>query len=286
MLSDPQASEDCLLVQAVFQMGGKELTPAPDPLLLAPPLGYKVLAYVCGIDEAIGDEQTCMGALVGRPAVSGMEYVLVLRGTAGQREWLEDGRFCHTGYKLGGRIESGFDGVYNRLSAILAGETQRKPLLSVVQAVLPAGASLRVVGHSLGAAVATLATLDLVLAIGDTSRVSATLIASPHVGDAEFAALFDRSVTHYRAYGRGLDIVPHVPFGFGYQHPANMVWMRRADEQAVINMSSLANLHHAVNYGAALHWKLIDWKGMTGPAAALVASIEGPNPLWPELLAA
>jgi len=280
VISDPQASEDCLLVQAVFQMGGKELTPPPDPLLAAAPLGYTVQAYVCGIDEAIGDEQTCMGALVSRPAISsGLEYALVLRGTAGQREWAEDSEFILTAYPLAGRVESGFFDVYHRLSAIVAGETQRRPLLAAVQAVLPAGACLRVVGHSLGAAVATHAALDLALLMSDASRISATLIASPHVGDAEFDALFDRSVARYKSYGREFDVVPHIPAGFGYAHPANMVWMKRANEQAVISLASLADQHHALVYGAALYYNLIDWKGLTGQAAALVAAILGPNPL-------
>lgn len=259
-------------------MGGRELTPPPDPLLLAPPLGYKVLAYVCGIDEAVGDEQTCMGAVVNRAD----EYVLVLRGTAGSAEWLEDSEFRLTAYPLAGRVEAGFFGVYQRLSAIVAGQMQRLPLLAVVRAVLPTGACLRVVGHSLGAAAATFAALDLALLISASSRVgarvSATLIASPHVGDAEFAALFDRNVAHYKAYGREFDLVPHVPAGFGYAHPANMVWLKRADEQAIISMANLADLHHAVSYGAALWWNLIDWKSLGGPAASLVKAILGPNP--------
>jgi hypothetical protein len=223
-----------------------------------------------------------MGIILKRASDGG--FMVVIRGTLTIREWAEDADFGLTAHPIGGRVEQGFYRAYTRLSAIPVGATDRRPLsVGISQAIGSETVPLEVVGHSLGAALGELLSLDEAIARGP-ANVSATIIAPPHIGDSEFAGLFDRTVTHYKMYADEFDAVGHVPAGLSYVHPAKMVWMKRADEQADIDMDSLACSHHAVCYGARLRYNLvtsngtvINWKTLTGAAAPLVACIRGPR---------
>src|SRR6202034_4599795 len=70
-------------------------------------------------------------------------------------------------------------------------------------------AGVTIVGHSLGAALATYLTLDLTRA-GLRARVSACLFASPRTGNQPFVTLFDQTIADYRLFNYMLDIVPRV----------------------------------------------------------------------------
>jgi len=280
VIDDPDASERCLLVQLAQQMAGSNLTPPADPMLAT--LGYSLLGWICGIDEAVGDVQQCMGIILKRASDGG--FMVVIRGTLTIREWAEDADFGLTAHPIGGRVEQGFYRAYTRLSAIPVGATDRRPLsVGIAQAIGSETVPLEVVGHSLGAALGELLSLDEAIARG-SANVSATIIAPPHIGDSEFCGLFDRTVTHYKMYANEWDPVPHVPAGLSYEDPAKIVWIKRTDAQADIDMNPISNLHHAVVYGSVLRYYLtthngtvINWKGLTGAAAPLVACIRGPN---------
>jgi hypothetical protein len=279
VIDDTDASERCLLVQLAQQMAGSNLTPPADPMLAR--LGYSLLGWICGIDEAVGDQQQCMGVILER---SDGVFMVVIRGTLTIREWAEDADFGLTAHPIGGRVEEGFWRAYGRLSAIALGATDRRPLsVGISQAINSMTAPIEIVGHSLGAALAELLALEEAIARGG-ANVCATIIAPPHIGDSEFCGLFDRTVTHYKMYANEWDPVPHVPAGLSYDDPAKIVWMKRADVQADVDMDPISNLHHAVVYGACLRYNLtthngtvINWKGLTGDAAPLVACIRGPN---------
>lgn len=93
------------------------------------------------------------------------------------------------------------------------------------------GYSIIVTGHSLGAALATLTTLDLMRNFTDSSPPTILMInfGSPSVGDDGFASYaseqlipFHYRVTHYR------DIVPHLPWSRRYTH-INGEWYEDED---------------------------------------------------------
>ena len=272
MISDPQAAEYCLLIQAMQQMAGADLTPPADPLLAES--GYTLIGYVCGIDEAVSDQAVCMGAVLTR-AVNPSRYYIVIRGTMSLTEWLMDAQALLRAHPLAGRVCAGFRKAYEFLSILHPGTADKRPPMVGLAELIPSGSPVEVIGHSLGAAIANQLGLDLAIAWHPES-VSVTLLASPRVGDQEYAALFDRTVTHYKSYGREFDLVPHIPAGSMYAHPSKIVWMRPADEQAVIELG-VACGHHAVVYGAALYYNYTNWKALGGQAAPLVACIRGPN---------
>jgi len=98
---------------------------------------------------------------------------------------------------------------------------------------VPGGDPLFVTGHSLGAAVATIAAVELV-AMGFDVR-AAYLFESPRVGNGAFAEFFDSyfqgkdvwRITH------GRDPIPSGPYGFGYAHTGQEVYFDSNDNHHV-----------------------------------------------------
>merc|ERR1719162_1428504 len=80
---------------------------------------------------------------------------------------------------------------------------------------------IRVVGHSLGGAMATNAAMDLKLNYGyDTSVVN---FGSPRVGNAEYHKALLNEVPHWRVTHNN-DLVPHgIPEAFGFYHASTEV---------------------------------------------------------------
>ena len=91
--------------------------------------------------------------------------------------------------------------------------------------------SMEVVGHSLGGALATLFTYDMIMLKPDYSVESLYTYGSPRVGNPSFVQSFESyqvpsfRITHYR------DIVPHVPEEIiGYLHISNEIWYNEKNE--------------------------------------------------------
>ena len=87
-----------------------------------------------------------------------------------------------------------------------------------------------VIGHSLGAAIGLLASLDISLRLED-GLFKSYLFGLPRVGNPIFANFVDRKIgdkLHWVVNGR--DWVPTVPpRALGYQHPSNYVWIYPAN---------------------------------------------------------
>lgn len=98
---------------------------------------------------------------------------------------------------------------------------------------MPGGDPVFITGHSLGAAVATVATLELFVK-GFDVRAS-YMFESPRVGNKAFAEFFDSQfngkdvwrITH------GADPIPSTPDGFGYHHTGQEVFFDEHDEYHV-----------------------------------------------------
>jgi triacylglycerol lipase len=107
------------------------------------------------------------------------DVFVVFRGTQTPMDWMANVSFPQVPHPWGA-VEHGFSGVYQQCSASVIAAVKRAPSTSKVF----------VTGHSLGGALATLATADL--AINGTAAAMYN-IASPRVGDAAFTIQFNTS---------------------------------------------------------------------------------------------
>src|SRR5262249_35745652 len=114
---------------------------------------------------------------VGRNQTSGNVFV-TFRGTESVEDWAANLSFPHVGHPWGhGR--KAFPDIYDQSPAAPKAAVRKAP-----------GAAVFVTGHSLGGALATLATADLVIT-GVSPGVSLYNFASPRVGDQSFASRFN-----------------------------------------------------------------------------------------------
>lgn len=171
-------------------------------------------------------EQVSSGgrALVGYDDFDNTIFV-AYRGSSNLRNWIENAKFIKTKpYSAFPDVETeqGFLDWYKDLN--------KAGLLAAVE---EAGATygtnkLKITGHSAGAACATLLATDVGMGTVLTTFAlqKATTFGSPRVGNAHFAALYQRlgvpttRVTHYH------DLVPHIPMErtMHFQHVPNEVY--------------------------------------------------------------
>jgi type II secretory pathway pseudopilin PulG len=157
----------------------------------------------------------------GYVGVQGTIVEVVFRGTQSNslQNWITDisaGKSAPYPNVTGATVHSGF---------LTAYDVVRTQVRNAVEAQLKAIKATRVIftGHSLGAALATLALVD----IAPTISVPSFLYnyGSPRVGNLQFMTYYQSLVsTSYRIVNRA-DIVPHVPtVSMGFHHVAQEVW--------------------------------------------------------------
>jgi triacylglycerol lipase len=164
-------------------------------------------------------------AFYGFVAVGGdpVTAVVALRGTASKTEWWDDLHWKlvpFTSVSDGGQVAEGFFDVYRTLGTMTPGEQAssqpaRSFALEVADTIVSFANGLDpaiptvVSGHSLGGALATLLVADL--AANTTVKPQAWTFASPHVGDATFAARYGGLIgVSWRIYNL-VDVVPYFP---------------------------------------------------------------------------
>lgn len=149
------------------------------------------------------------------------QIIISFRGTEDLRNWITDLNafskadmvlpFCEGQTKV--FLHSGF------FNAYMSVRDQMLQILSELDIIKP-NYQVYVIGHSLGAAVATIAALDLTCGAQPYHGKPVVYnYGSPRVGDASFATLAAQNVPMYRST-HWQDIVPHVPPEniFGFQH--------------------------------------------------------------------
>ena len=139
-------------------------------------------------------------------ATSGSSIYLVFRGTKTISEWISDATLGQVAYPYvsgGGKTEEGFTNVY---------ESIRAPILAEITSLASSGTytALYITGHSLGAAVASLAAPDLAANTSLTAPVLYTF-ASPRPGNPEFASLVDDGIANSWRIANTNDEVPKLP---------------------------------------------------------------------------
>lgn len=247
------------------------LTPPVDPRIAAE--GYELVAYIAAHDAMLdGNKFVVPGAeayygFVAKAATpQGPErFVVVIRGTQGILEWIEDAEFCPTPHPRvpGGTVEQGFWGIYSTMRLLdLDGEELGPNFLMGLKAVIGRNQAT-VIGHSLGSALATYLTYDLAVS---NCNVRACLFASPQTGNDVFVQAFDKAVPEYRLFNYVLDLVPRAPMELGYETLARVTVLQPATAEASIRFSVFCN-HHVVCYCAMLDYEAT----MNDPAVLVTA---------------
>jgi len=156
---------------------------------------------------------------------------LVFRGTAvvSIKDWIKNLQFTLINPwsdQPSAQVHKGF---YTAWSSI------RSLVFNVVSSLKSAcpNCKLAVTGHSLGGAMATLATIDLVRAGNNVDTVFT--LGSPRTGNAAFASYFATlnggSIGKSSRLVNNGDIVPQVPFRtFNYHHVSQENWLRNGQD--------------------------------------------------------
>jgi hypothetical protein len=259
----------------MFQRGN--LTPDPDPRLMT--AGFVIRGYITALDALLPrlgplqlGEKTYYGFLAESVQTPG-QFVAAIRGTADLVEWGIDGEVSLVPHHCGGLVEMGFNGLYQSMRYRPLGAPD-SPLAPGIAKAVGQG-SLTVIGHSLGSALASLATLDFTLIHGMGGRVDGLFLASPRVGDAAFADTFAHFVSDARGYARPADIVPKIPAGFGYTPLRCTQLIGRAIAQATIKPGDMC-AHHVWTYLSDMDYSLTNWQAFPPLDRDLTACILGP----------
>jgi hypothetical protein len=165
--------------------------------------------------------------------------VLVFRGTDSRSvgNWAENMRYWRTDLPLpvpgaaGAMVHTGFFESWN--ASALA------PALIAAAASLAAahpGRPLYVSGHSLGAALATVAAVDIGARLPGVG-VRLVTFGSPRVGNAAFSRFVAASTTLSLRVTHNRDIVPSVPPTWvGFHHAAREAWQVDVDGAGVVSL--------------------------------------------------
>jgi triacylglycerol lipase len=258
------------------------------PGVLAPPLDHraagdwKIVGYLTAANALFGAQQVGLGERVyygflAQSTQVASEWIAIVRGTEQNVEWLENIEGLLVPGPPIGWVEQGFYSIYSSMRLATNNLLAAQGITNRV----PAGASLTVIGHSLGSAIATYLMRD-VAAIPFTATqrnfsVGGCLFASPRTGDSHFVKNVDDEVgnLNYAVYNSVRDVVPHVPpslsFGLGFQDLPGVKWLTPAKSQANIQNNPGCN-HSAMSYAAMLDFSSVQGNNggcilSAGPAA-------------------
>lgn len=141
---------------------------------------------------------------VGFVATKGKDAYLVFRGTATPEEWIFDATMKLVPYEKSGwgQIEKGFTDLYQRC---------RDTFIEQLDGLGKQGYTLYITGHSLGAALGSVALPDVTFSTDFKSPILYNF-ASPRVGDADFADAYNAlpNTASYRLVNT-CDLVPVMP---------------------------------------------------------------------------
>ena len=163
------------------------------------------------------------GFLLRRIGVGGTDFaagdfLAMVRGTIEPQEWALDAisipdLFTPRIHHLAGVVPDGFFSIYKSMTLVdVNGRSLGDAATAIGNIVNLDNKPLTVVGHSLGSALATYLTLDLVGEVHDPStHLDAYMVASPQTGSIEFIKKFRDTVPNYNVVNWTRDLVPRLP---------------------------------------------------------------------------
>lgn len=232
----------------------------------APMSEYECIDGWSGVNALDGHELTieCYG-LVYRSTRDPKQYIFAFRGTDSLTDGLLDTDLLFQPFvsysndkHADVKVEGGFNDVYRSSSGDTASMQQQ--LFELLDKYLPVGSksTLYITGHSLGAALSELFTLDVALSRPDINA-STINFASPRVGDAKFVDLYMQQPAQQNPATRTLrvqntyDIVPCVPTeDLGYRSLPNALLLAFYWDASFGEFDKLA-CHSALNYQAVIN---------------------------------
>jgi triacylglycerol lipase len=205
--------------------------------------------------QHIGLGDRCYFGFVARSKESPWRYAAVIRGTETTIEWLENAEAV---FAIGphGCVAVGFWSIYASLC------WASRPAASALTE-FSGCKEMIVIGHSLGAALATYLMADL-KSNAPPFVVTGALFASPKPGDGNYAHWVDAIVgrDNYAVYNYSRDLVPRLPFslpfGLGFQPLPNVIWLTPSMAPDVKVGNDLSSAHNALTYAALLQPSSID----------------------------
>jgi triacylglycerol lipase len=248
------------------------LTPA------TPPAGYDWVDSWTGVDAIFNQDQTveCYG-LVLRSQTAPYEYIFAFRGTDSIEDLIDDFGCNQAPFVPAAnaaslppaiKVESGFWKIYtDTLPTVPSMQSQLLALVDKYQHSDYPIDRLWVTGHSLGAALCQIFTLDLLLS-RPTIRVANYNFASPRVGNAPFAQFYadqfarrhpsDVSIRFQNIHDR-VPCVPLIQQGYRHVFPAYLMAFSRS---SLIDFDFLVDNHAIANYQAVLQCATQSAKGV------------------------
>ncbi|MGH3768715.1 MAG: lipase family protein [Pseudonocardiaceae bacterium] len=244
-----------------------------NPTKVTPPTGYDLVDCWTGIDTVFSvlDQVECFG-VVFRSQAAPYTYIFSFRGTYSLLDALEDAGFWEQEYFVpfqaspspDAQVASGFWNIYTTaMSGTPSMQQQLFALLEKYRASAQPINQLLITGHSLGAALCELFTLDLALSNYSGIAYTNYNYACPLVGNPAFAQLYDSQprennpATQTLRIQNTYDIVPcsppNLPLFPVYQHvgAAYLVAFYNKDAGWLDPYAKLYD-HQALNYQAVL----------------------------------
>lgn len=256
MIAPVIAALHCACAEAMYD--GKTLAPPLDARVAD---DWQILWHLTAADALFSLQALGLGERVyyGYFAVSKtnpLQFIIVLRGTENAHEWFIDfeGMPVPAETLHDGRVEQGFYSIH--LSMLLRDliVIRSADVDAEIDQAIPAGATVTVMGHSLGAPLAAYRAKSLAQLSRGRYLVQSLMFASPKPGDATFAQAFDAIVGHfnYVVYNYNRDFVPHAPPSlFGFSDLSSRILITPATAKYIPPFDLKAN-HAAINYARML----------------------------------
>jgi hypothetical protein len=211
-------------------VGDKPGNPGGNPTLPAP--GAAGIAYVTSQNWDVLGQMRCndlyiakqlncyYGLLLRCKAAVGPvgvgDYLVAVRGTMDPLEWANDATAEIPDYQPGvlGGVGTGFWDVYSSMTFCdLTGAVLNAHATAGIAAIVKAAPTpVFVTGHSLGSALATYLTADLLTQfMGTNVTVTPFFFASPKPGTQDYADNYQQAVATYTVVNFAADLVPMLP---------------------------------------------------------------------------
>ena len=219
-----KAIEFAQLVNAAYAILPGNLVNSAGMAIMANGRAYTVVTTIYAFDLSTdinpdrGNNQVSIGLICQADGTG--DVAIVIRGTEGILEWVQDGEFnlVPCPFLAGsGHTEDGFTDIY---SFLRTGDADESPRVIDAMATLPFPqpiSSLTICGHSLGGAIATLLALDLAANSTFTNPTVYTY-ASPRAGDPLFVSTYNQVVKNTFRIANRMDLVPKLPLPPFYEH--------------------------------------------------------------------